>query len=91
LQKLEIKSCIEKLWPIGKNSSSKIGANQMETQEEMKIRFDQKVKEFDKYFEYADDARAYNKGKAQLIVLRSLGRQLNIDPDQFEKLTGYKL
>jgi hypothetical protein len=56
----------------------------METQQELKVIFDQKVKEFDKYFEFSDDSEAYNNGKAQLIVLRSLARQCNISNEEYQ-------
>lgn len=53
--------------------------------------FNKELREFDRYYEMADDGTAYNRGKNQLASLKRLARSMDMSPEEFEEKTGYKL
>lgn len=53
--------------------------------------FNKELKEFDRYYEMADDGTAYNSGKNQLASLKRLARSMDMSPQEFEEKTGFTL
>ena len=53
--------------------------------------FNKELREFDRYYEMADDGTAYNRGKNQLASLKRLARSMDMSPEEFEERTGNEL
>lgn len=64
---------------------------EMFRKQEFRKKFDEKLKDFDNTFEFSEDSKYYNAGKAQLLILQGIAVQCGMSKEEFEQLTGHKL